>query len=122
MALKTATLRMPQRRPNSRLVSRNMRIPYSGTTKSRNPGMSRLQFFAAFLCLCLLVLGLWTSYRVKVVADELRALEVEALRLKADNEKLVARRNLLVSRANLEKLGNHLGLHPPRKEQLILLK
>ncbi len=113
---------MPQRRPNSRIISRNTRMSYKSMARTRVSNVSRVHVFAAFLCLCLLLLGLWTSYRVKMVADELKALEVESARLQTENQQLVNKHNLLISRANLEKLGRRLGLHPPKKNQLVFLK
>ncbi len=122
MSLKTATLRMPQRRPKGRIISRNLRSPYKGAVRSRTPAASPVQILVGALCLFLLLLGGWTSYQVKVVADQVEALRTEAVRLETQNERLVQVHKTLTSKDNLEKIGRRLGLHPPKKEQLILLK
>ncbi len=126
MSLKTATLRMPQRTPRGRILNRNVRSPYRGNVRSRSSvpshPLSRSQVLAGLLCLVLVLLGGWTGYQVRLVAEQVEALRAEAAELETRNEVLLQAKKDLISGDNLKEMGSRLGLHPPRKEQLVLLR
>ena len=74
------------------------------------------------MCLVLVLLGGWTGYQVRLVAEQVEALRAEAAELETRNEVLLQAKKDLISGDNLKEMGSRLGLHPPRKEQLVLLR
>jgi len=66
-------------------------------------------------------LGVWSSFQVKSASKQVLLLRTEASSLGARHAELQKTYEALTSRASLERMGKRLGLHPPKKEQLIFL-
>ncbi len=118
MTIKSATIRMPQRRGYSpRAVRRRSGI--SGASLFR----SSLRGFLAFTFLLLFLgLSVYTSYKVKLVASDIGTLEEKYAALQQENIQLNAQLDGMTSNVTLAKLGKRLGLRPPAEDQIITLQ
>ncbi len=118
MTIKSATIRMPQKR------SYGARMPRRGT--SPGPGMgvfhsSLRGLFTFFILLLFLGLSLFTSYKVKMVASDISQLEQRYASVEQENSQLKAQLTQITSKSTLAKLGKRLGLRPPADNQIVTL-
>ncbi len=119
MTIKSATLRMPQRRI------------YAPSSRKRRAARSLISIPAGFsirAAAALLVLSLFlglsfvTSYRIHGIAQDIRMLEERYSALNQENLKLSAEFSTLASRQRLARIGRKLGLSKPGQDQVVTLR
>ncbi|NPA95086.1 MAG: hypothetical protein GXO58_06645 [Thermodesulfobacteria bacterium] len=118
MTIKSATIRMPQKR------SYGARVPRRGPAFRPNLGVfqSSLKGVVTFLILALFLgLSLFTSYKVKNVAADISQLEQRYASVEGENGQLKAQLAQMASKSTLAKLGKRLGLRPPAQDQIVTL-
>jgi len=86
-----------------------------GTTKMRELGLM-------VLGAVLLILSAVTGYQVSQVSQDIAAYREELKAFGIEEERLMGEIDRLKSKKNLEKLGKSLGLHPPKKYQVVHLR
>ncbi len=117
MTIKSATIRMPQRRSYG---ARGPRRTHTGS--SLNLFNSSLRGVLTFLLLLLfLCLSIIASYKVKGVANDINRLEQKYAAIQKENRILNNRLEKMTSRATLAKIGKRLGLRPPEEDQVVTL-
>ncbi len=117
MTVKSATIRMPQRRGYT------SRAPHRGGKKAGSTILSAsIRGILVFLTLFLFLgLSVFTSYKVKTVADDISQLESRYAALHQENIRLNSQLDKVTSRATLAKIGKRLGLRPPHENQIVTL-
>ncbi len=114
MTIKSATIRMPQKRG---YTSRHV-----GTSQGFKLFQSSLRGILSFVLLILFLgLSIYTSYKVKSVARDISTLEQKYYALLQENKQLNGQLDKMTSRATLMKIGKRLGLRPPAENQIITL-
>ncbi len=114
MTIKSATIRMPQKRGYT-----PRRV---GTSSGSRLFHSSFRGILSFLLLILfLALSVYTSYKVKSVANDISALEQRYSALQYENKQLNRQLDNITSKATLAKIGRRLGLRPPGENQIITL-
>ncbi len=120
MSIKTATLRMPQKR--SYVRNTGYRRPAKSKAAASSPGFKIKEIVSTALALVFLAIGIWASIEVRSVANEVAKLKEVHERLAAENTALTTRLESTTKTKELEKMGRRLGLHPPKENQIIYLK
>ncbi len=117
MTVKSATIRMPQRRGyTTRSQHRTGRKAGTSILSASIRGV--LVFLTLFL---FLGLSVFTSYKVKTVADDISQLERRYSALHQENIRLNSQLDKVTSKATLAKIGKRLGLKPPQENQIVTL-
>ena len=120
MSIKTATLRMPQRR--SYVSNTITRSPVQSRTKASASKKSIALVLSVALLFILIAVGTWISVQVYTTSKEVSQLTRQHNTLMAENQLLTSELKQLTDSNKLEEIGKKLGLHPPRKNQIIYLK
>ena len=84
--------------------------------------LSRLEIAGIFAALVLLATGLWTSYEVNRISDDIARLNSDHMVLAETGNKLEKQREKLLRKEYLAPIGARLGLHPPKSDQVFTLK
>ncbi len=120
MSIKTATLRMPQRRAYvSNTITRSAVQPRAKAPASKKSLALVLSIALLFI---LIAVGTWVSIQVYTTSKEVSKLNRKYNSLAAENQMLTAELTQLTDSQKLEEIGKKLGLHPPRKNQVIYLR
>ncbi len=117
MFIRSATLRMPQRR----YFGPTARTSASRSTVSA-PFLGLLDKILLFSCLSLLILAVWLNFSIRNLSLFLERLQKEEAKLEAQNVLLVQERERVTQKRNLERVGARLGLHAPGPGELAVLK
>jgi len=86
-----------------------------GTTNFKELGLM-------VLGVVLLVISAVTGYQIKQVSQEIAQYREDLKAFGQEEERLMGEIDRLRSRESLERLGTALGLHPPKKTQVVHLK
>ena len=116
MFMKSATLRMPQRRYFGAVPRQ------SGNSAQSRPLFSRLDKGLLFSCISLLIIAVWLNVSIRNVSSAISGLKAEKIRLEASRTRLEAEMEKATSRENLARLGKRLGLHAPGPGELAILR
>ncbi len=74
------------------------------------------------LAILLLILSAITGYQIRRVSYDISACRAELSALGMKELNLKRELDSLKSKEHLEKIGKTLGLHPPKKHQIVFLK
>ncbi len=120
MTIKTATLRMPQRR--SYVRNTGYRRPARTSSKASASKSRAKEVVATVFAVIFLLVGVWASLEVHSVANEVARLKETHARLVAENVSLTSKLHSATDKKALEKMGRRIGLHPPKENQIIYLR
>jgi len=120
MSIKTATLRMPQKR--SYVHNTSYRRPIKHKTNASSVGLKTKEILVTIFALLFLALGIWASLEVRNVANEVAQIKEAHKRLITEKTSLTAQMEKMTQPKELEAMGKRLGLHPPKESQIIYLK
>ena len=118
MTTRAATIRMPHKKSYPRKTTLKDKIrPGELVAPDSLKGIASVLLVAAFL-----FLSVYTTFQVKAVADDIKRIETEYIRIKDENMGLRARYDKAVTHKELIKIGKRLGLRPPATKQIITLR
>ncbi len=119
MTIKSATLRMPQRRVYSP-ASRRRRNTRSFVSI---PAGFSLKAAAALLVLSLFLgLSFITSYKIHGLAQDIQTLEEHYAAVQQENRELTDKFSAISGKKKLARIGKKLGLFKPGEGQIITLR
>jgi len=117
--IRTATLRTPRRRIYSPSSVRRLPVKSRASAGLR---LSRLEIAGIFAALVLFCTGVWTSYEVNRISDDIARLNSDHMVLAETGSQLERQREKLLRKEYLAPVGARLGLHPPKSDQIFTLK
>ena len=118
MTSKSATIRMPQRK----VYPSRIRKGISPAARLAASVRSSLRGLAALLILLLFLgLSVYSSYRIRSVAQDITMLEQQYSSIQKERSQLSARLSALVQKERLVRIGKRLDLHPPGEGQTTTL-
>ncbi len=120
MGPRSATLRIPQRRLYDSLSKKNR--AYSMGFLSKVLKIVRRETIASIFIVALLILGLWTSYKIHNISRDIASVHIEENRLMAQRQDLKSQEARLKAVSRMKKIGRELRLHPPADSQIIYLR
>ncbi|MEA3384872.1 MAG: FtsL-like putative cell division protein [Thermodesulfobacteriota bacterium] len=120
MSLRSATIRIPQRRLYVPMAQKNN--TGSSFSFSKVLEITRQKTIAFIFALAaLLILGFWTTHETRKIAKDIEFLQIEEGRLSIQYQDFNTQMNQLKARSRMEKWGGKMGLHPPTDRQTISL-
>lgn len=117
MTTRTATIRMPHK--NSYTKKTTLKDKFSIGEFVAFDSLKGI--ISIVLLITFLFLSGYTTYEVKAVADDIKKIETEFIKIKDENMGLRAKFSKAINDKELIKIGKRLGLRPPEKKQIITL-
>ena len=111
MIRSAAQVRTPRMATTQRATGKKV-LRAEGTTSMREIGLM-------VLGVVLLVLSAVTGYEINRVSGEIASYREGLKAFGREEERLIGEIDRFKSKKNLERLGASLGLHPPRKTQIV---